>query len=153
MGLGFGGNAVEGSINIGAVVALAATHAETAKQSGTIACAVEQSMKIGTRHASVGRCGAICASLDLDIGSAMIRAICSSDMDLIALERDIMSNRSRAAVGEALLRLHDRGHVEQPQPLDFPNIPFDAMRITDRTPEHLIPAADADDPSAAADMH
>ena len=53
---------------------------------------------------------------------------------------------------ETLLRRHDGRHVQKPKPGRLPRRSFDAVRIGDAVPQHLIAAAQAEHMSAAATM-
>jgi len=59
---------------------------------------------------------------------------------------------NRVDTRETLLRRHDSCHIQKSKPRHLSCRSFDAVRIGDAAPQHLIAAAQAEHVSAAATM-
>lgn len=109
-------------------------------------------MQIRAGNPTVGRYGTIRFSIDDREWPAAILSYGDAEVDLIAGKRCAVFRRHGDAVPHRLFRRHLRLDVQQPEAGDLRGVPLDAQGIMHLASEHLIAAADADDPPAPLHM-
>ena len=106
-------------------------------------------MQIAAHHQTIGRNRALGLALHHGKRAFAGRSIGSADVDFVSLDRLIRANMHRFGACQAFVAGHGGIHIQQPQALRHTCWPFDPIRISHGLPQHLIPAADAQDAPAA----
>ncbi len=107
-------------------------------------------MQIGSLDPAVGGHGAVAMPIERCKRANAIGAGCHAHMDFVAAHIRLIGSRSAAAPDDGLVFRHRRLNVQQAQTLRACGAAVRACRIDDAASQHLVSAAQSEDPRTGA---